>query len=93
MTTPTPDRQPLWKALDKAYGVATTNNCNYRQAYAALIREFRDYWLPEEPEEEPYLATDLGWMVNSDKAIRWAERQSLRAELTAEVERAERGDD
>lgn len=79
----TPDRPPLWRAMSGAWSarvIAGRPDAD-RLATAAEIRAVRDWLVPE--EEAP--ADFPGW-------LRYRERQFLRAQLTAEADRAERGD-
>lgn len=88
----TPNRPPLWEVMRDAYDRAPMpppafRNCDDigRFLMAAEIRALRD-WLVPEPEEPLFTATDEAFAI-------WKERKHLRALLTAEADRAERGDD
>ena len=85
-----PNRLPLWEVMYEAFWQCPRENWRLSSAY--MIRALRDWLVPEEPQEQPYVNTDLGWIVNTDNAYRWAERQRRPALLTAEADRAERGD-
>lgn len=81
MTTPTPDRPPLWRVMHNAFLSSTLSGEEGHQGFTQEIRAMRDWLVPEEEA----LADFAGW-------FRYRERQLLRAQLTAEAERAERGD-
>ena len=77
------DRPPLWEVLRRAYDTSplapmdADDDWTDRHGYAAEIRAVRDWLVPEEgPPAGAY----------------WSERQRLRALLTAEADRAERGE-
>jgi hypothetical protein len=63
-----------------------------RYGYAAKIRALRDWLVPFEEVQGPYVNGPLGWVINTEEQHRCDERQRLRALLTAEAERAEKGD-
>lgn len=82
--TDQPNRPPLWQVLMNAGDPP----CTMQEMAAAQICAFRDWLVPEEPEPHGQLPCgelNLEW-------DRWRERQRLRALLTAEADRAERGD-
>jgi hypothetical protein len=53
--------------------------------WAEAIEALRDDLVPEEQPEPDYLCGDLGWIVNTEEAIRCDERQRLRAILTEQA--------
>jgi len=78
--TDQPNRQPLWLAMDRAdrdIKLSAEQNDWQRYIKAAEIRAVRDWLVPEE-------APPLGPAGK--------ERMALRALLTAEINRAERGE-
>lgn len=87
--TDTPNRPPLWDVMRTAYDAAppapmdADNNWTVRRGYAAEIRALRDWLVPEEPLYDG----DQRWELER------GERQRLRALLTTEADRAERGDE
>ena len=85
MTTPTPDRPPLWRVMHDAFLSSTLSGEEGHQGFAAEIRALRDWLVPEEPEPEPGDRYE-------QRHIIWRHNHRLRAQLTAEAERAERGD-
>lgn len=74
-----PNRPPLWRVMKKAWETTTTD---LDGSYAAEIRALRD-WLVPETDPCPRMAIE---------ALLRDERQRLRALLTAEADRAERGE-
>ena len=81
--------QPLWQAMEAAFIEGRKPGCSDPHGYAAEIRALRDRILPEEDDPSPEGTRSdsfaiAGW-------YRWHERQRLRALLTAEAERAEKG--
>ena len=87
--TDTPNRPPLWEVMRDAYELSplpVDANLDqiYRNVYAAEIRALRD-WLVPEPAEPLFTATDEAFAI-------WEERKALRALLTTEADRAERGE-
>lgn len=87
--TDTPNRPPLWQVMTQArYNSEGARLASIRHATAAEIRALRDWLVPEEPEPKMY-------HPNGEHTLAWCEwnsRQRLRALLTAEADRAERGD-
>lgn len=73
------NRPPLWQVLINAGDPP----CTMQEMAAAEIRALRDWLVPEEGPRP-----DL-----SHAGTRWDQRQRLRALLTAEADRAERGDE
>ena len=85
----TPSRPPLWEVMTRArYGSADLGE-HFTLAVAAEIRAVRDWLVPE--ETEPTRMRPCG-DTYSAQSIKRGERQRLRALLTAEADRAERGD-
>lgn len=86
--TDTPIRPPLWQEMIDAYAEATGLTAGDMQTIAigtaAEIRALRDRLLPE---EDVIPDGDL-----TEQAYRSDERAGLRAILTAEADRAERGE-
>ena len=80
--------QPLWLAMEEAFLAGRQPGHCDRLGYAAEIEAIRDRIVPEEPVEIPvsHLVRDL-----VDRAL-LRERQSIRALLTAEAEKAWRGE-
>lgn len=86
----TPNRPPLWEEIDRAWwqlvNTADPHCCPPASDQAAcVIRAVRDWLLPEEPEPSFYADGYVPMRLGE-------ERQRLRALLTAEADRAERGD-
>jgi hypothetical protein len=88
------DRPPLWEVMRKAYDTSplapmdADDDWTDRHGYAAEIRAVRDWLVPEELEpkgHQPNGEVSLAWDA-------WKQRQRLRALLTTEADRAERGD-
>lgn len=77
-----PDRPPLWQMMEAAYHKRRGPGLSERHDYAAEIRAVRDWLVPE------------NWVRPDDPAdrVRWRRDMQLRALLTAEANRAERGD-
>lgn len=75
--TDTPNRPPLWRVMKKAWETTTPD---LDGSYAAEILALRDWLVPEEAPC-PEMATPLR-----------DQRQDLRAILTTEAKRAERGE-
>ncbi len=85
---------PLWETMLYAYGNAERPPDVKRgivYAIAAEIEALRDHIVPEEPPAPDYINSDIGWIINTDEAIRRDERQRLRAQLTEQA-RIARGD-
>ena len=81
----TPNRPPLWEVMTQArYNSEGARLASIRHATAAEIRAVRDWLVPEETIEDA-----PGRFVNG---CCLDERQRLRALLTAEGDRAERGE-
>ena len=85
MSTPTPDRPPLWRVMHDAFLSSTLSGAEGRLGFAREIRAVRDWLVPDEPEPEPGDRYE-------QRHIIWRHNQRLRAQLTAEANRAERGD-
>ena len=81
-----PNRPPLWEVMYEAFWRCPRENWRLSSAY--MIRALRDWLVPKE-QADSYL-TALG-DVDTIEQARWRQRQSLRALLTAEADRAERG--
>ena len=90
-----PSRPLLWWLLLEAFANRAKElglSWTCRDSIAAEIRALRDWLVPEEPEApagdgEPW---PQSYQQRSDAM--WEQRQQLRAILTAEAERAERGE-
>ena len=88
----TPSRPPLWEVLRRAYDTSplapmdADDDWTDRHGYAAEIRALRDWLVPEEdkPNDE-FCCPPVYTML-------WRQNMDLRALLTAEADRAERGD-
>lgn len=82
----TPNRPPLWREIDDAWWslVDLKEPCNPppNDQAACVIRAVRDWLVPDKGPRP-----DLTY-----GGIHWDVRQRLRALLTAEADRAERGD-
>ena len=92
----TPNRPPLWDVMRRAYDVAppapisADDDWTDRYGYAAEIRALRDWLVPEEPP--PHRGMRPGGTNLTYQETLSVERQRLRAVLTAEADRAERGE-
>ena len=80
----TPNRPPLWRVMKKAWETTTPD---YDGSYAAEIRALRDWLVPETPNPG-----EVEFWPDDDAEREWQYSQRLRALLTAEADRAERGD-
>jgi hypothetical protein len=83
----TPNRPPLWVLIPEAFTDSAKEggpSWTCRDGIAAETRALRDWLLPEEPPLPPDSDT---WIQ-----LNHSQRQRLRALLTAEADRAERGD-
>lgn len=91
MTTPTPNRPPLWRLMAEVELDALMAHPHFLSdaakaaALAAVILAMRDWLLPEQSEPQPGDRYE-------QRHIIWRHNQRLRAQLTAEADRAERGD-
>ena len=93
--SPPDERKPLWEVMETAYTTSSGTFTNYldeeelpgpdREEFSAMIRAVRD-WLV--PEEDPLPDSLYG----GNRFTRQRERMRLRTLLTAEADRAERGD-
>jgi hypothetical protein len=88
-----PENEPLWRVMAGAWSarVIVGRPDAERLAIAAEIRALRDWLVPFEEVQGPYVNGPLGWVINTEEQHRCDERQRLRALLTAEAERAEGG--
>ena len=86
------EREPLWRVMAGAWSarVIVGRPDAERLAIAAEIRALRDWMVPEEPR---VFRPDCTLDEDEEARVfyRHAERQRLRALLTAEAERAEGG--
>ena len=76
-------KPPLWEVMYAARAAVTAKgaHCTTAEAQAAEIRALRDWLVPEEePPTDDRLSRD------------WVTRMRLRDKLTAEADRAERGE-
>lgn len=93
-----PKHTPLWRAIREAYGCSAAPSGNQddwteRDGFAAEIRALRDWLLPEEEVNYKALFSSLpANRVDYALALQGGQRQALREILTAEAERAERGE-
>jgi len=94
--TMTTQDQPLWRVMQEAYCAAdgTTSPPDALDAplYAAEIEALRDRIVPEEPPYEDLMPSQLGNVLDTAMSSQHAQRQSIRAQLTAEAEKARRGE-
>lgn len=83
------NRPPLWREIDDAWWslVDLKEPCNPppNDQAACVIRAVRDWLVPEEAEPELVYRFE-------QRHIIWQHNQRLRALLTTEADRAERGD-
>lgn len=85
-----PNRPPLWEVMaDAVINAPPPTNSPTGTIAAAQIRALRDWLVPE--EAEPTGMRPCG-DTYSAQSIKRGERQRLRALLTTEADRAERGD-
>ena len=98
----TQEQEPLWRAMYHAYDQssvpdellesADAYDClTDRYGYAAEIRALQRYILPDEPEPKVRQSTKH-YERDHEEWLYWVERQRLRALLTAEAERAKKGE-
>ena len=92
---PAMSKPPLWEVMRAAYNCSTaangsTDDWTALDGYAAEIRALRDWLVPEEPP--PHRGMRPGGTNLTYQETLSVERQHLRAMLTAEVDRAERGE-
>ena len=96
----TQEREPLWQSMRHAYDQssvpdellesADAYDClTDRYGYAAEIRALQRYILPEEAPPQQSAMVFSEWNLRMEA---WEERQRLRDLLTAEAERAEKGE-
>lgn len=83
------DRPPLWRLMHDAFTDHYQQDA-YWPGYAAEIRAIRDWLVPE--EAPPHRGMRPGGSNLTHQETLSVERQHLRALLTAEADRAERGD-
>ena len=91
----TPNRPPLWEVMRAAYDCSTaangsTDDWTELDGYAAEIRALRDWLVPEEPP--PHRGMRPGGTNLTYQETLSVERQRLRDLLTAEADRADRGE-
>ena len=85
--TDTPNRPPLWEVMSDACADHPRGVVDLQPAaVAAMIRALRDWQVSEWPEPEP------GDPLYEQRYIIWRHNQRLRHLLTAESDRAERGE-
>ena len=83
-------KPPLWEVMQGAYFEGRNPGLSERHGYAAEIRALRDWLVPEEPP--PHRGMRPGGTNLTYQETLSVERQRLRALLTAEADRAERGE-
>ena len=85
---------PLWLGMLTAWGLWAAKQPKSADddwdesegpGWAEVVESVRYWLLPEEEPEPDYLCGDLGWIVNTEEAIRCDERQRLRAMLTEQA--------
>jgi hypothetical protein len=92
MTTQPSTDQPFWRVMQAAYFEGRRpGSCEHR-GYAAEIKVLRDLIVPEEPPYEDLMPSQLGNVLDTAMSSQHAQRQSIRAQLTAEAEKARRGE-
>lgn len=81
------EQKPLWEVMHHAFWRCPKENWRLSSAY--MIRALRDWLVPEETFNEggPPPLPD-----NDPRLIRWNAERRIRLLLTAEADRAERGD-
>ena len=78
---------PLWRVMDMAaYPQPQPPGHNYR---AAELRALRDWLVPDEAQPQQSAMPFSDWNLKIEV---WDDHQRLRALLTAEAERAEKGE-
>lgn len=85
------NRPPLWREIENCDAFMPVHGLLRRRLIAVLIRAVRDWLVPEEEEDPPI----LGYKPTRDAVVihaMWKERQRLRALLSTEADRAERGE-
>jgi hypothetical protein len=85
----TPNRPPLWEVIENCDAFIVVHGLLRRRLIGVLICALRDWLVPE--EAEPTGMRPCG-DTYSAQSLKRHERQRLRALLTAEADRAERGD-
>ena len=86
------NRPPLWKVVDEAWwSLVNTEEPHISppasDQAACVIRALRDWLAPEEPDP-----AEIEFWPDAEAERDWQHNQRLRALLTAEADRAERGD-
>ena len=81
--TPDPSTTPLWRQIMVPTGGEVPNN----QWCAEKLAVIRDRFVPDESELTKFF-NSLTKPKRSSQYNRWQERQRIRAELTAEIEKA-----
>lgn len=84
--TDTPNRPPLWKVMYHAFWKCPKENWRLSSAY--MIRAVRDWLVPDGQEPSEHLFDG----DSNPQWDWWKERQRLRALLSTEADRAERGE-
>lgn len=86
--TDAPNRPPLWRVIEDCDTFMPVHGLLRRRLIAELIRAFADWLVPEETDITSYLPPG-GYSTSS---IKQKQRQSLRALLITEADRAEKGE-
>ena len=79
-------RPPLWEVMHQGFWKCPKENWRLSSAY--MIRALRDWLVPETPSP-----SEVEFWPDDDAEREWQYSQRLRALLTTEADRAERGDD
>jgi hypothetical protein len=93
MTTPSTTAKPLWREMLHLSQIYSLWEYEDHHGYGAMIENMRDRIVSEEPEPtrcDPGTGESVGELELS--RARWLQRQSIRAQLTAEAEKARRGE-
>jgi hypothetical protein len=93
--TDTPNRPPLWREMQRRADAAMASyhpSVTDEQLLAAEILALRDWLVPEEEAYKPVFPSLSDNPLDLIMASQLGQRRQLRSILTAEAERAERGE-
>jgi hypothetical protein len=83
-------QKPLWLIMDNASWDRMKQGAYAPQDIrAAELRAIADEVVPEEPEPDAYVNTDIGWIVNTPEMHKWEQRMATRDLLLQAAAEAE----